>query len=350
MARCNQCNRFLFIKRDSGLCVDCEKANADREKRLEKAQQEYTEGVKLYKSKDPSIKLKSIPLFISAAEAGLAIAQTQIGNMYMEGDVVTKDEKEAIRWTEKAVEQQYPMAESNLGVYYLNGFGVPKNTTKAIELLERAAGQDDDFSMNLLGKIYSKGIGIEQDIELGRKYYLKGITRGNADAFFAILEDDHKDYVGRKKCLPVVKEEFNAVFPYMKDNCPVKDVEGIPQDYFNQVASVKRAEKYVWASRMYMLTTFSKGYISSNIAASWLKTLAASGAVMDALAIGEYVLSRPNVERRIPVGWSMLESNTVFLRRAVDNKSWQELADRCTELAGFGFAPPVKVEDLDIWL
>ena len=313
------------------------------------AQRNYDEGCKYFGSSDPSVKAKAAPLFLRAAEAGLAISQTQIGNMLVTGDGITKDIKAGIKWTEKAVAQQYPMAEANLAGYYYQGIGVPQDKSKAIELFKRAANHNDDLAQYVLGQFYAEGDGVPQDLRIARKYYLDAVSNGNTDALIAIIGDEERmNYCGRKQCLPVVKEEFNAVLSLMKKHVRVQDI-GIKQEFFNTVMAAKRAENYVKANRQYMIIVLQAGCLSSNVASGWLKVLAATGAVTDAIAIGEFTLGYPNVNRIIDQAWSMLENNTRLLKNYVANKSWQQLADRCTELAG-GYSSPVKIEDLDIWL
>lgn len=413
MARCARCNKFMLRSQPSGYCKDCEaavkeearqkaeeerrhkeeeerrcKEEADRQRKAEEerhrkeeeerqrkaeeerrrkeeekkraeeekkkvmsqkdAQREYDEGCKYFGSQDPSTKAKSAAYFLRAAEAGLAIAQTQIGNMYIQGDGVPRDIKKGIEWTEKAVAQGYPMAEANLAGNYFHGVGVPQDKKKAIELYKKAASKNDEYAQFMLGKIYSTGDGFPQDDKQARKYYLDAVTNGSVDALGEILGDDRMNYCGRKQCLATVKEEFNAFLSLMKKMIPVKDI-GIKQEFFNTVMAAKRSENYVKASRSYMIITLQAGCLSSNVASGWLKVLAATGAVMDAIAVGEYALGYPNTERIIDQAWGMLENNTRLLKSYVANKSWQLLADRCTELAG-GYSSVVKIEDLDVWL
>ena len=65
------------------------------------------------------------------AEAGDAIAQFNLGNMYRKGDGVPKDSAEAVKWYRKAAEQGDAEARNNLGVMYYSGDGVPKDLVQA---------------------------------------------------------------------------------------------------------------------------------------------------------------------------------------------------------------------------
>jgi TPR repeat protein len=47
--------------------------------------------------------------------------------MYANGEGVTRDYAEAVKWYRKAANQGYARAQSNLGTMYSNGHGVPQD-------------------------------------------------------------------------------------------------------------------------------------------------------------------------------------------------------------------------------
>lgn len=51
--------------------------------------------------------------------------------MYYEGDEVTQDYKEAVKWYELAAEQEVVGAKHSLGIMYLNGLGVIQDKNKS---------------------------------------------------------------------------------------------------------------------------------------------------------------------------------------------------------------------------
>jgi TPR repeat protein len=59
-----------------------------------------------------------------SAEQGYAKAQYDLGYMYQNGEGVTQDYKQAIKWYTKSAEQGDADAQSNLGYMYENGYGV----------------------------------------------------------------------------------------------------------------------------------------------------------------------------------------------------------------------------------
>jgi len=77
-------------------------------------------------------------LWEKAANQGNAEAQTNLGNMYHNGQGVRQDYQEAVKWYRKAANQGYAEAQSNLGVMYGLGQGVRQNISKAKELFGQA--------------------------------------------------------------------------------------------------------------------------------------------------------------------------------------------------------------------
>ena len=58
------------------------------------------------------------------AKLGLSEAQLNLGVMYYQGKVVSRDNKKAIEWMTKAAERGFVAAKYNLGKWYREGKGV----------------------------------------------------------------------------------------------------------------------------------------------------------------------------------------------------------------------------------
>lgn len=82
--------------------------------------------------------------YIQKAEAGNALAQNVIGNLYLLGLGVEEDKSRAARWYLKAALNGYTPAQINLGQIYLNGQGLPRRPLKAMGWfhLARQAGSE----------------------------------------------------------------------------------------------------------------------------------------------------------------------------------------------------------------
>ena len=86
-----------------------------------------------------------------AAEKGDAEAQFNLATMYTNGEGVTKDDAEAVRWFRRAAEQGHAAAQYNLGVSYANGEGVTKDDAEAIRWYRLAAEQGHAAAQYNLG-------------------------------------------------------------------------------------------------------------------------------------------------------------------------------------------------------
>ncbi len=77
------------------------------------------------------------------AGKGDAEAQYSLGACYENGQGVTKDYAEAVKWYRKAADQNFAKAQSFLGICYFKGNGVPKDYVMAYKWQLLAAAQGD---------------------------------------------------------------------------------------------------------------------------------------------------------------------------------------------------------------
>ena len=88
-----------------------------------------------------SLSAQTIDELKTRAANGDAAAQNNLGLCYAEGEGVTKDYAEAVRWWRKAAEQGDADAQYNLGWCYANGEGVTKDVAEAVRWYRKAAEQ-----------------------------------------------------------------------------------------------------------------------------------------------------------------------------------------------------------------
>ena len=77
------------------------------------------------------------------ALSGNAKAQYNLAYMYLKGQGVAKDYKDALKWFKKSALQGHTQAQYNLAVMYDNGEGVAKNYKGALKWYKKAAMQGD---------------------------------------------------------------------------------------------------------------------------------------------------------------------------------------------------------------
>ena len=142
------------------------------------------------------------------ANAGDASAQCYLGWMYMEGEGVPQDYKEAVKWYRLSADQGDADAQYNLGVMYMEGEGVPQDYKEAVKWYRMAADQGDADAQFNLGTMYDNGEGVPQDYKEAVKWYRMAADQGH------------------------VKAQFNLGLRYFKG-------QGVPQDF---------KETYAWWS------------------------------------------------------------------------------------------------------
>lgn len=87
----------------------------------------------------PLDKRKAFDYFLLAAHQGHALAQSTVGFMYYQGEVVPKDVASALKWCTASADQKCRTAISNLGIIYLKGTAdEPANPTMAMKQFQSA--------------------------------------------------------------------------------------------------------------------------------------------------------------------------------------------------------------------
>ena len=99
----------------------------------------FEDGVAVYDRGDYPTALK---LWRPLAEQGNAVAQTDLGWMYVAGEGLAKDYAEALKWFRLAASMDYE-AQHALGFMYEAGLGAPKDLVQAYMWLSLAAAHGD---------------------------------------------------------------------------------------------------------------------------------------------------------------------------------------------------------------
>lgn len=99
--------------------------------------------------------------FLVAAKEGHVDSQFNVALMNEKGIGVTRNEKDAVIWYNKAAEQGNMGAQFNLGVLYENGTGTPIDYVKANKWYRKAAVQGDGLAIGNLGMLYLRGQGVK---------------------------------------------------------------------------------------------------------------------------------------------------------------------------------------------
>lgn len=120
-----------------------------------------TEGVTSFEKGNHSEALREL---LPLAEQGVPLAQMVVAVMYSNGQGVTKDATEGMKWYLKAAEQGLAHAQVSVGNAYFLGMGAKEDSAEAIKWYSRAAAQGWTQALFNLGSMYSVGQGVSRDL------------------------------------------------------------------------------------------------------------------------------------------------------------------------------------------
>lgn len=125
-----------------------------------------------YSDEDNPDYPKALEYYKRASEHGDSTAPCYVGEMYLKGEGVEKDEAQAYEWFKKAEGMGSVYGKYLLGKCYMDGISVPQDTAKAISLYTEAAKYDSDAQFDL-GLRYIEGNAVKKDIKKGIAYLEK---------------------------------------------------------------------------------------------------------------------------------------------------------------------------------
>ena len=130
-------------------------------------------------------RAESFGSLLARAEAGDADAQNEVGNCYLHGNGVERNDALAAEWYRKSAEQGYAYAEYKLGVSFLRGDGVETNLVAAFEWMQKSADHGFPLAWYALGTFYEYGTGVEKNGAEALRWYRKAAEsdHGQARAF-----------------------------------------------------------------------------------------------------------------------------------------------------------------------
>lgn len=132
-----------------------------------------------YERRDYGTALK---LARPAAEQGIAVAQNCLGLLYLEGQGVPHDCREAMRWFHKAADQGNADGQFYTGLLYQNGYGVPQDYAEAMRWYRKSADQGNASAQNNIGTMYEYGQSVKQDDQEAIRWYRMAADNGHETA------------------------------------------------------------------------------------------------------------------------------------------------------------------------
>ena len=153
------------------------------------AAQDFDKGLNAYDLGDYDTAVRE---WEPLAGQGNVDAQYNLGFMYDNGQGLTQNSSEAVKWYRLAAEQAHADARLNLGTMYRNGQGVPEDFVKATKWYRLAAEQGNATAQDNLGILYYFGDGVLQDNLIA--YMWTSIAFGNG----ASESETRRDFIAEE--------------------------------------------------------------------------------------------------------------------------------------------------------
>jgi TPR repeat protein len=209
------------------------------------------------------------------AENGVALAQKLFGDFYFDGEVMTQNYPEAIKWYKQAAEQDVYGAQNNLGVCYFNGLGVKKDYSEAVKWYKQSAKHGNAVAQFNLGNCYFSGNGVEQNSTEAIKWYKKAASQGYLLAQEELNKIDKKE-VNSSSSTPEIEKAKAA----LKKN-----------DYKTAISILKKLSNQANPEAQFELAKCYQDGLgvtkNTSVAASWLNKAADLGYVPAYYALGQ---------------------------------------------------------------
>lgn len=128
---------------------------------------------------------KAFQLYLVGAGQGDAIAQYRLGLMYADGQGISRDKKEAVKWCRLAAEQGYIAAQVDLGFWFTaHGY----DAKEAVKWYRSAAVQGNELAQWSLGVLYKNGQGVPQDDKEAAKWLRLAAEQGSLNAQWDLVK------------------------------------------------------------------------------------------------------------------------------------------------------------------
>ena len=94
----------------------------------------------------------------ASAARGYADAQAVLGTILVQGVFSEPNHEEGAVWLKKAANQGHSLAQSNLGDLYFGGYGVRKDPKMALHWYQQAASKGVQHAIDAIRRMKEKGL------------------------------------------------------------------------------------------------------------------------------------------------------------------------------------------------
>ena len=144
-----------------------------------------------YAASDTQFQIEQV---LKSYDLTRASDQVALGERYLNGNVVDKNEKKAVELFEKAANQNSDIGMLKLAECYKKGVGVIQDNAKAFSLYEKSANMGNSDAMIVLSDMYAEGNGVERNINKALHWKEKLAFKGNLNAQKYVLANQSINY------------------------------------------------------------------------------------------------------------------------------------------------------------
>lgn len=160
-----------------------------------------------YEKSDKQFQIEQV---LKSYDLTRASDQVALGERYLNGNVVDKDEKKAVELFEKAANQNSDIGMLKLAECYKKGGGVIQDNAKAFSLFEKSANMGNSDAMIVLSDMYAEGNGVDRNMSKALYWKEKLAFKGNLNAQKYVLANQTVNYekydISADNALMVAKE------------------------------------------------------------------------------------------------------------------------------------------------
>jgi TPR repeat protein len=158
---------------------------------------------------------------LSSYNQNNASDQVAIGERYLKGRGLEKNEKKAFEWFQKAANQYNPVGLFQLAKCYQDGIGVSQDKAQAAVYYEKSASLHNTDAILSLSDMYIEGDGIEKNMSKALSLKEELAFGGNTNAQKFVLSNQSVEYtkfnIPSEKVLSLARENYmNKTYEWAK--------------------------------------------------------------------------------------------------------------------------------------
>ena len=221
---------------------------------FDKASDVEQKGIEAFMQKNYPIAISNLQ---KASSMGHHTSSVMLGNIYTNGEVVSRDFKLAYKYYKVAADHNLPAGLESLGMAYYHGRGVPRNIDKAFTLVKKASEKDPNAKLNLA--VFYLETEQYKNYEEALKIYTEFANAGNTQAqqnlgyMYMVGQGTKVDYDEAMKHFRIV---------YQKD-----PIAGLSIAYMMELG-LGVPQNLIESTKIYQELS-QKGYVDAHISLGW---------------------------------------------------------------------------------